>query len=286
VQSSPRRIPELQIEAPDALSDVAARVGGLNPATIERVMQLVGIAEGGPPVSILLATEDMEVARRTPRWIAGFARSAEGVIVIFPARSVSYPYDSLEDIVRHEIAHVLIARAAGHQAVPRWFHEGLALVAERAWGFEDRTRVALALTGTHWSARELDEAFQTGEGRASAAYAVSGALVRDVMRRHGDDAPARMLSRMAAGASFDEAFVAVTGTTVRTTVDRFWRASWWSELVPFLTSSAVLWLVVTLLGLYAMRTRRARRAARRKAWEEEERLERLVEGDDDPAERP
>jgi hypothetical protein len=262
--------PELRVDSPDALAATADRVRNFDPAAALRVMQLVGLSDPGPPISILLASEDMEIARSTPRWIAGFAHSAEGRIVIFPARSVSYPYDSLDDVVRHEIAHVLIARAAGGRPVRRWFHEGLALIAERAWRLEDRTRVAFALTGTRWSARELDEAFEAGPERASAAYAISGALVRHVMREYGDDAPGRILARMAAGDSFELAFVAVTGSTVQAVVERFWRSSWWYELVPFLTSSTVVWFLVTLLGLYAIRTRRARRAARRKAWEEDE----------------
>jgi hypothetical protein len=258
------------VEGPETLAAVAARIRGLEPAAIARIAQLIGIEHEGPPILIQLATEDMEIAQRTPRWIAGFARSSEGVIVIFPARSLSYPYDSLDDVVRHEIAHVLIARAAGHRPVPRWFHEGLALIAERSWGFGDRTRVAFALTGTRWSSGELAAAFGEGAARAQAAYALSGALVRDVLQRHGADAGARILTRMAAGDNFDTAFAAVTGATIDTYEDRFWRASWWSEVVPFVTSSVVLWFAVTLLGLFAIRTRRARRAAQRRAWDEEE----------------
>jgi hypothetical protein len=265
--------PELRVEAPESLASTAERIRRLDPAAVARIMRLVGITDAGAPITLVLATEDMEIARRTPRWVAGFARSAGGLIVIFPARSLSYPYDSLDDVVRHEIAHVLIARAAGNQAVPRWFHEGVALSAERSWGFEDRTRVAFALTGQRWSARELDAAFDAGGRRTGAAYALSGALVRDVIERHGADAPARILSRMAAGDRFDAAFASVTGATVRTFADGFWRASWWSEVVPFVTSSVMLWFAVTILGLYAFRTRRARRMARRKAWEEEERLQ-------------
>jgi hypothetical protein len=127
-----------------------------------------------------------------------------------------------------------------------------------------------------------------GGRRGAAAYAVSGALVRDLMRRHGDDAPARVLARMARGEAFELAFAGATGETVRSYESRFWRASWWAEVLPLLTSSMVLWLVVTLLALYAIRTRRARNAARRKRWEEEDRLERLerlaAETDEPPGE--
>jgi hypothetical protein len=261
-------VPELRVEAPDSFAAVAARVRTLAPAVLERLMQLVGVVDPGAPITIVLATEDLELARQTPRWIAGFARANEGLIVIFPARSLSYPYDSLDDVVRHEIAHVLIARAAGGRPVPRWFHEGLALVAERSWGVEDRTRVALALTGQRWSTVEVDAAFDGGGRKTSAAYAVSGALVRELMRRQGVEAPARILARLAAGERFEAAFVAVTNETVPSYEDRFWRTGWWSDVLSFLTSSVLLWLVVTFLGVYAIRTRRARNAARRRLWDE------------------
>ena len=73
---------------------------------------------------MVLAPEESDVAKSTPPWIAGFARGADGLIVLFPARSPSYPYDSLEDVLRHEIAHVLIARAAGERSVPALVQRG------------------------------------------------------------------------------------------------------------------------------------------------------------------
>ena len=263
-------VPELRIEAPPELAALATRLARLDPSRLQGIARLVGLSEAGAPITMVLAPEESDVAKSTPPWVAGFARGADGLIVLFPARSPSYPYDSLEDVLRHEIAHVLIARAAGERSVPRWFNEGLALSAERPWGLEDRTRVAFALTGRRWSARELDRAFAGDQSEQARAYAVSGAFVRDLFRRHGPAAPARILKQMAAGDSFEIAFVRTTGETVATSEELFWRDSWWSQAVPFFTSTAVLWMVVTLLALLAIRTRRVRRAARRKAWEEEE----------------
>jgi hypothetical protein len=276
-------IPELSVEAPASLAAIAARVGRIDAGVVQNIMRFVGLSEGGSRITVVLVTEDTDIARATPRSIVGFARSRDSVIVIFPARSTSYPYDSLEDVLRHEIAHVLIARAADDRAVPRWFHEGLALAAERGWGLEDRTRVAFALSRRPWSAGELDAAFADAGGPSAAAYAVSGALVRDLIRQYGADTPARILSRMASGDQFDAAFLAVSGETVAASVAQFWRANWWSEVITFFTSSPMLWLGVTLLALYAIRTRLGRRRARRKAWEEEEQWERRTHlGDNAP----
>ena len=44
--------------------------------------------------------------------------------------------------------------------------------------------------------------------------------------------------------------------------------------MPVLTSSVTLWLLITLLALWAMRHRRQRDAAQRRIWEEEDERER------------
>jgi hypothetical protein len=269
--------PELRIEAPQELAAVAARLARLDPGTLGEIVRLVGLSDPGPPIAVVLAPEGSDVARATPGWIVGFARGADSLIVLFPSRSPSYPYDSLEDVLRHEVAHVLIARAAGQTAVPRWFHEGLAMSAERPWGLEDRTRVVFALTRARLSTPQLDRVFAGGQGDHARAYAVAGAFVRDLLRRHGREAAARILARLAAGEKFDMAFFRATGQPLTASEEAFWRDSWWYQAVPFFTSSVVLWNGVTFLALFAIRTRRERRAALRRRWEEEERLERDLE---------
>lgn len=274
--------PELRVEAPEELAAVGARISRFDRVRLQAIVRLVGLADAGDPITVILAPEESEVARATPPWIVGFARGDDSVIVLFPARSPSYPYDSLEDVLQHEVAHVLIARAAAGQPVPRWFHEGLALSAERPWGLEDRTRLAFALTGRRLSARELDRAFESGRSEQAFAYAIAGAWLRDLVRRHGPQVPARILKQMAAGDAFDDAFARATSETVTASEAIFWRDSWWYQAVPFFTSSLVLWIGVTFLALYAIRTRRARRAARWKAWEEKEQQERLLRSGDKP----
>ena len=55
--------------------------------------------------------------------MSGYALSRESVVVLLPERILSYPHGSLEEVLRHELAHVLIARAAGQRPVPRWLNE-------------------------------------------------------------------------------------------------------------------------------------------------------------------
>jgi hypothetical protein len=264
--------PQLVIEAPQELAGVAARIERFDRGRLISVMRLAGLEEPGPPIRIVLAPEHSDLARSVPEWIAGYAIGNAGVVVLFPGRTPSYPDASLEELLHHEVSHVLVARAAGGRPVPRWFNEGLALAAERAWGLEDRTRMAIAaLSLEQVPLAELEERFGRTRQESARAYVVSGAFVRDLLRQHGPDTAGRILARMGPEASFDAAFQEVTGLSIAAAEQAFWdRQTFWVRWMPVLTSPAFFWFLVALLAILAFRRHRQRSAARRRQWEEEE----------------
>jgi len=92
---------------------------------------------------------------------------------------------------------------------------------------------------------------------------------------------------VASGLSFDAAFEQATGTPIAAAEASFWdRQTFWYRWVPILTSSVTLWMLVTLLALWAIRRRRSRDAARRQAWDEEEDRLRLAAAARVAAEEP
>jgi hypothetical protein len=264
------RAPELSIVAPPALVPFARGLERLDLQKLATVMQVVGLTDPGPPITVMLVAEHEELARRTPAWVAGLADSRAGVIVIFPSRTPPYPYDSMEALLHHEVAHVLIGRAAPGAEIPRWFHEGLAMGLERTWGLRDRSELALAIVGGRRSIATLDADFNGSATSAARAYGVAGAFVRDLVSRHGREFPSRILAALKSGASFNDAFSGVTATSLAEAERRFWRDSWWYRVVPLLTSSFALWLGVVALAVVARRRRAARRRALREKWDAEE----------------
>ena len=139
-------------------------------------MALAGMTHPGPPINVLLINEEAELAQNTPRWIAGFADGSRSLVVMFPDRARGYPTDGLDTLLQHEVAHVLFARAAGGQLVPRWFNEGLAMAAERPTGLSDRSRLAWTLVwdGT-LDLNQLETLFGQGRGAGAAAAAAHAA---------------------------------------------------------------------------------------------------------------
>lgn len=272
VQALAQVPPVLVIESPPELAAARARFEAYDLAPLAAIVGVVGLEAPGPPMRVVLATEEGEWARQVAPWTAGFAVGEAGLIVLFPARSPMYPHDTLEDVLRHEVAHVLISRAAGGRAVPRWFHEGLAVAVERPWRLGDRTRLATELLfGPRLGLREIDALFLGDQGAQSRAYSLSAAVVRDLMSEHGPLAPARILRALADGRPFDLVVADVTARSVRLFETEFWdRQRTWTMWVPLLASSTVLWLVVIGIGALAVRRRRQRAAAIRRRWAEEE----------------
>ena len=194
------------------------------------------------------------------------------MVVLFPARSPVYPHDTLEDVLRHEVAHVLIARAAGGRDVPRWFHEGLAVAVERPWDFEDRSRLAWELmAGPRLRLRDIDAMFDAGQSAQSRAYSLSAAFVRDLIREHGGTAPAAILRLVRDEMPFDRAVATVVGQPLGVVEDGFWaRQRVWTVWMPMVTSGEAFWFGVILLAALAVWRRRRHSAGIRRKWDEEE----------------
>ena len=268
-----REPPELRFEAPATLAPQVERLETLDPASLAAIMDLLGLRQPGPPIRVQLVTEGSPEARRAPSWAVAYAVGGAGLVVLIPSRVPGYPDKTLDTVLRHEVAHVLIARAARHHAVPRWFNEGLAIHAARDRSFEDQARLTFAtLRRGSLALSGLDRRFQGGPRTAASAYALATAFVRFLLDRHGRFAAAEIFDQMAQGHAFHQAFRRALGSSLEAEEARFWRhLDIWSKWVPLLSSSTTLWLLITLLALWAFKRRRERDAEQLAAWDDEER---------------
>jgi hypothetical protein len=264
--------PSFFIEAPPELAAERRRLDAFDAQTLATIGRVVGLSSPGPPMRVVLGRDDDEWARQVPPWTAGFAVGSASLIVLFPSRSPVYPHDTLEDVLRHEVAHVLISRAAGGRPVARWFHEGLAVAVERPWNLEDRTRLASALLfGPRLGLAAIDGLFAGDEGAQQRAYSLSAALVRYLMHEQGTDAPARILREVSRGQPFGTALAIVTGQPVLDLEAAFWRSQRaWTTWVPLIASSTAIWFGVIGLAVLAVRRRRHRSRQLRRRWDDEE----------------
>jgi hypothetical protein len=264
--------PLLIFEAPPRFAPLADRLQRLNPPALSAAMELVGLQGPGPPITITLAPEDTDIARHTPSWVSGYALIPSGTIVVFPERQVSYPHGSWEGLLLHELTHVFVMRVARGHTGPRWFEEGIAMVAsgerdleDRAWGFW------IGLTATPTPLEEMNRLFSEDPPSVQKAYLLSDALVRYLMTSLGADTVRRILAERAGGVPFEDAVRKVTGRTLLELETTFWaQQTAWRRWIPVVTSSTILWVAIVLLALAALRKQRQRAAAVKRQWEKEE----------------
>ncbi|MGE0445637.1 MAG: hypothetical protein AB7P99_10450 [Vicinamibacterales bacterium] len=264
--AAPASALELEVSAQPPLEGLAARVRAIDTDAVDRALAGAGLALP-PVVRISLVPNADPVAASAPPWVVGLAFGRED-IVIFPERVGSYPYDSLESVVTHEIAHLALNVAAGGGALPRWFHEGVAVSVESGWGITGGTRLLLAA----FSEPRLDDlrrlfASESQLGNAD-AYLLATALVEDVRERHGAAVPGAIAGRVAAGIAFPRAFELETGETPDTAAERAWAGyRRWTRWLPIVTDP---WSFIVLLALLAFAAQRRRRAERRRQWDDED----------------
>lgn len=274
--------PEIRIVHPPELENIAVQVENLAQEDFTEVLNLTGRLGFTSGITVVLMPEGSPLAEEAPRWVAGYARGDRRTIVLFPARVPSYPDRNLRNLLRHEVAHVMVAEAAGGRAVPRWLNEGIATVAARQWGLEDRARYAAAVIGSGpKSTLQLDRAFRGSSNEVRRAYALSAGFVRFLQAEYGILAPARILDGLAEGLDLERAFLEASGVELRKAERRFFRdQAMWNTWLPFLTSSAALWMAVTMLALVAIARRQARNRAMHDMWIDEENWESSLKSSD------
>jgi len=267
--------PEIRVVGPPELENIAVQIERLAQEDFTEVLNLTGRIGFTSGITVVLMPEGSPLAEEMPRWVAGYARGDRRTVVLFPARVPSYPDRNLRTLLRHEVAHVLVWEAAGGRAVPRWLNEGIATVAAREWGLEDRARYAAAVIGSGpRSTRQVDRAFRGNAGEVRRAYALSAGFVRFLQTEYGILTPARILDGLAEGLDLERAFLEASGVELRRAERRFFKdQAMWNTWVPFLTSSAALWMAVTVLALLAISRRRARNRAMYEMWDEEDHWE-------------
>jgi hypothetical protein len=260
---------DVTVDAPPSLAGAARRIEQVDFPALGAALERAGLSLPSR-VHVTLLPNDDPAARSVPLWIVGFAAGSHDV-VLFPERVVSYPYDSLESIVRHEITHLALTARAGGGALPRWFHEGVATSVDAGWRVPAQVRLLAAMLDGP-DTTDLARLFSANaESETREAYLLSAVLVDDLRRRHGADAPGAIAARVADGILFARAFQLETGVTTDAAAARAWRGyRRWTAWLPAITSASATWALILAIAFAAYVAQRRRRIRRRRQWDEED----------------
>ena len=265
----------MQLRYEPALSDEAMKLADTAPlwwSQVER--ELAGDVDDDLTVVFVRHAGQVAAATGMPTWAAGVAHPPRGEIVI-AQHGPDGARTNIEDLLKHEMAHVVLHRATRGVPLPRWFHEGVADSFTGALSFRRAETLAAAVFGPGVPDLERLEGWFHGHDdiEAATAYAAARDLVTHLRYRDGNGSDFRqLLGGLASGLTLDAAFVRAYNRSVNELVSE-WRGGlvgrfMWYALVtggglPFA-------LVVPLVGWAWVRRRRVLRLAWRRLEQEDE----------------
>jgi hypothetical protein len=256
----------------------AARLARHAEAAVPRLAEALGVPPGAT-IQVFLAPDHAQFLElqpgRAPDWADGTAWPSQGTIFLHAPRARPGTDEPLEQVLDHELVHIILGRAFAPRRVPHWLQEGAAQVLARQLRPELTERLAAGQLGDNLlSLDDLTRSFPADPVRARLAYAQAADFVAWLQNTHGDDALREITQALAQGESVEMALRGATGEDLRA-LDAAWRerlASTPIWLSPLVTDTALMGAAVGLLliGGRGVRRRRAEVLAR---WEREEALQ-------------
>lgn len=210
-----------------------------------------------------------------PDYAAGVAYPEIGLVLLTVKPVHPNSAQDLNEVFRHELAHVALEDAVGGRPVPRWFNEGFAVLASGETSFvRMQTLWTATVSDNLLSLGQLERTFPSEENEASIAYAEAADVVRFLVKREERHRFRGLISRLRDGETMDSALLNSYGEET-STLESEWRDevakryTFW----PVLFSGSLIW--AGTLGLFALGWRKKRRKARATLarWKTEEALE-------------
>jgi hypothetical protein len=227
------------------------------------------------PLKIIYYTKSHahEMGFVLPEWGGGGAIGDS--LIIIPVDFKPFLEQSFRQITVHEIVHIILARAYPSFAVPRWFHEGAAMLLSGELSFEENAIVSKAIfLGRLMPLTAIDSVNGFKRNRADLAYSQSHLAALFLVEQYGMTVLSDILRGARKSKDFKAGMLDAIGLTMREfeeMVEKYIASRY--RFVFFVTDSYMWWALIVLLfivGFIATTIRNRKRAA---AMEEEEKLE-------------
>ncbi len=228
-------------------------------------------------IRIFIAPHEDEFSRltqgRIPEWgVAATIHNPLSIVLKSP-RSDENTRRRIIPILRHEIAHFILNKATGGALIPRWFHEGFAVVTADEMTFGRRRKASRILaTDKAIPLHRINQIFSFYPHDVETAYAECGSAMGYFLKITAHHGVADLARFVRNGSSFEEAFYFATGLTTEQ-FEEYWKESGkdpfaWGFFIWYLDE--ILWSVIPFLAILAFILRGIRNRRTLKHWEIEE----------------
>ena len=168
-----------------------------------------------------------------PHWVAGVAQLPRGEIAIAYHGPDGSP-SNLEDLLRHELAHIALYRATNRAKMPRWFHEGVADGLSDEIDLRRAETLAAAIFGRGVPpTQDWDPMFRSKDQDVSLIYAASRDFVNHLRYRQASEEEFRQLiERLSQGEEFEHALSSSFGLS-QSELEQRWRDGLMTRMIWF-----------------------------------------------------
>ena len=253
-----------------ALTDAATvrRLAEHAAVAVPKLSERLGVPAGAP-IDIVVAPDTASFGSlqpgHTPDWADGTAWPNLGLVFLHAPSARRGDAPRLEQVLDHEIVHILVGRAFGGRPVPRWLQEGLAQFYAGELGPQTAEVLTRAAgTGSLLPLRQISAGFPADSNGAQLAYAQTADFTAFLAQRagggeSGDAVLRKLLAAGQRGALLSDAVYASTGQSLELTESQ-WQARWGSPWVRAdgLAQSGIPAVAATALlavGVYRRRRR-------------------------------
>lgn len=208
-----------------------------------------------------------------PDWGEGYAVPDWNLIVLKSPR-ITGSLENLNEVVVHELAHILLHSAMRSADIPRWLDEGFAMFSAREWGFLDRVSLILAVLSDNLVPLSAIHRVNTfPEHKAQLAYQESALMVQYIIRQYGRSGLQSLLYQLRRTGSINQACQQAFGISV-VQLEQEWlnfmQETYGWKAVPGESLSLFIGPLFVTLFVLAYISMRYRRRQTIKRWEQEE----------------
>ncbi|MDY6793477.1 MAG: peptidase MA family metallohydrolase [Thermodesulfobacteriota bacterium] len=220
-------IPELVVRFEPPLKGMAEDVVHIYPPIKSNLEKTFGWKMPFRPTVFLIQHKEYFQRLSGNKLIVAFAAPAENLMVIDCSRLHIRPH-RLDQILKHEMVHLILHRHIRSAHLPRWLDEGVAqwlsegvaelLEAPQRYIFEEAL-----LSGNHIPLRDLNHRFPADKKNLMLAYAESRSVVDFISDRYGDHSIFEILHHLQKGNEIHTAFAETLNTSPEEIEDQWIR---------------------------------------------------------------
>ncbi len=203
-----------------------------------------------------------EAARGLPEWGGGGVVDPDRIVV--PVDRKPFQHRNFAQVTTHELVHIVLLRAYRRTEIPRWVHEGIAMMLSGEVPWSEHIIISRAIfTGNLLSLDRIDSVNSFGRVHAQLAYSQSRQAVRYLIDTWGMEVLPEILRNAQREGSFREGLYATLALR-QEELESFVRSRLVKDyrFVFLLADTYLIWIAIAVLFIAAVVAARIRNARR------------------------